>query len=201
MLNPTSFNHDHSISYSGNCSGLEPLGSLAPRTEFSQYQAETVSFEIIIDGTGAVPGPDLFTTADDVSTQIDDLKNLVYRYDGNNHEPNILKLSWGQFNFTGRLENLKLQYTLFSSEGNALRAKVNLSFKSYMTSDEELKQASRSSPDLTHTIDVKAGDTLPLLCYQVYKNSGYYVQVARYNKLTDFRKLKPGTRLQFPPLS
>jgi hypothetical protein len=201
MLNPTSFSHDHSISYNDGCKGTEAMGSLAPRTEFSAYSAETVSFDIIIDGTGAVPPASLFGSTDDVTTQIDDLKNLVYRYDGDNHEPNVVNLAWGQFTFTGRLTNLKVQYTLFDSDGNALRAKVNLSFKSYMTSDEELKQAARSSPDLTHIIDVKAGDTLPLLCYRIYKDSGYYLKVARFNNLTDFRQLKPGMRLQFPPLA
>jgi len=69
-----------------------------------------------------------------------------------------------------------------------------------MTSQEEALAAQRSSPDLTHVVEVKEGDTLPLLCYRVYKDCSYYPQVAKANNLTDFRHLKPGTKLSFPPL-
>lgn len=199
MLNPTSINHDHSISYDSNCDGQRAIGALAPRTEFSSYQQESLSFEIIIDGTGAVPSDS--QSSSDVATQIDDLKNLVYRYNGDKHEPDVVTLTWGTLDFKGRLDSLKLQYTLFGSDGTVLRAKVSLSFKSYLSAADESKLAKRSSPDLTHTITVKAGDTLPLLCEKVYQNSSYYIDVARFNNLTNFRRLTPGQQLQFPPLS
>jgi nucleoid-associated protein YgaU len=69
-----------------------------------------------------------------------------------------------------------------------------------MSKEEEALRANRSSPDMSHLIEVKAGDTLPLLCYRVYRDSSYYLEVARQNKLTDFRDLKPGSKLHFPPL-
>ena len=52
-----------------------------------------------------------------------------------------------------------------------------------------------------HLIEVKAGDTLPLLCYQIYQDCTYYIDVAKINNLTNFRDLKPGIKLQFPPLN
>ena len=57
------------------------------------------------------------------------------------------------------------------------------------------------SPNRTHVVRVRAGDTLPLLCQRIYGNPGYYLQVARFNHLVDFPQLKPGQILTFPPLN
>jgi len=48
---------------------------------------------------------------------------------------------------------------------------------------------------------VRDGDTLPLLCHRIYGDPGYYLDVARHNQLTDFRQLRPGAKLHFPPLA
>ena len=56
------------------------------------------------------------------------------------------------------------------------------------------------SPDLTRARTVRHGDTLPLLVRQIYGSPDYYLAVARYNKLDDFRNLRPGQQLLFPPL-
>jgi nucleoid-associated protein YgaU len=58
----------------------------------------------------------------------------------------------------------------------------------------------KSSPDLSHLVTVKAGDTLPLLCCNIYGSSVYYLEVARVNGLAHFRDLAPGMQLLFPPL-
>jgi nucleoid-associated protein YgaU len=47
---------------------------------------------------------------------------------------------------------------------------------------------------------VKAGDNLPALCYDVYGNPDYYLDVANANQIADFRNLVPGTSIMFPPL-
>jgi nucleoid-associated protein YgaU len=49
-------------------------------------------------------------------------------------------------------------------------------------------------------VEVRDGDTLPLLCQRVYNDCGRYLEVARANKLANFRDLQPGTWLRFPPL-
>ena len=48
---------------------------------------------------------------------------------------------------------------------------------------------------------VKSGDTLPLLCKEIYGSSAYYLRVAADNELDDFRHLVPGQTLYFKPLS
>jgi len=191
MLNPSSYSHQYVINYDEKVA----FGKAAPTVKFSGTDGEEVGFDLLLDGTGVVEG-----ATRDVKTQIKDLRTVVYEYDGNNHEPNVVKLLWGAMIFFGRLKSMSVEYTVFEPGGDPLRAKVKLKFFGFMSEKEESLRANRSSPDLSHSIVVREGDTLPLLCYRVYKNTSYYPEVARFNHLSDFRNLQPGMRISLPPL-
>jgi hypothetical protein len=47
---------------------------------------------------------------------------------------------------------------------------------------------------------VLPADTLPFLCFQVYRDPRHYLYVAAFNGLDDFRNLPVGRSIQFPPL-
>jgi nucleoid-associated protein YgaU len=93
-----------------------------------------------------------------------------------------------------------LEYTLFHPDGAPLRAKVALSFVEAVTETMEAVEANRSSPDMTHMVMVREGDTLPLLCHRIYNDAARYLEIARLNNLDGFRSLMPGTLLRFPPI-
>ena len=57
------------------------------------------------------------------------------------------------------------------------------------------------SPDLTHFRVVKAGDTLPLMAQQHYGAPGFVGLVVAANNLKNFRTLKVGQELYFPPIN
>jgi nucleoid-associated protein YgaU len=57
-----------------------------------------------------------------------------------------------------------------------------------------------SSPDVTHVRTITANDRLDLMSYNIYKDSKYYMEMARVNNLNHFRKLKVGDKLVFPPV-
>jgi len=194
MLNPSSYSHSYSIGYSKK----EAMGQLGSDTKFSGVKPEKVSFDIVIDGTGVVEVTD--SDSSDVKDQVKALTDIVYKYDGSNHEPNHVRVLWGSLIFFGRLDTMSVEYTLFKPGGEPLRAKIKLGFSGFMSKEEEALRANRSSPDMSHLIEFKAGDTLPLLCYRVYKDSSYYLEVARANNITNFRDIKPGSKLHFPPL-
>ncbi|MHB1098473.1 MAG: CIS tube protein [Burkholderiales bacterium] len=190
MLNPTNYEVSGGINYSAP----KVLGQAAKEPKFVGAKDMTVKFNIILDNTGVVP------RSGDVKDKIEKLGRVCYDYVGNNHEPNVVKLVWGSFNFNGRLTTISTDYTLFKPSGEPLRAKVDLTFTKYTSAKEEAAATKKSSPDLTHLVEVKAGDSLPLLCFQIYKDSSYYLQVAKSNGITNFRDIKPGTKLNFPPL-
>ena len=196
MLNPTKYKHSYTIFYDQD----QTPGQIGSVNRFQGIQPEKVNFEITIDGTGVVNLPIPGVGSPPVKDQVKSLTAIVYRYVGNNHEPNHVRLLWGSLIFFGRLESMTVDYTLFKPSGEPLRARVEMTFRGFMSSEEKVLRANNSSPDLSHLIQFKAGDTLPMLCYRVYKDSSYYIEVARINKLSNFRDIKPGTKLHFPPL-
>lgn len=200
MINPAGYEHTFKLSYSKN----RVLGQPGTEAKYDASHPEKIILkELVLDATGAVVA-NLNSALSDpvpVKEQIELLKDVVYTYRGTKHEAPIVQLKWGELLFYGRVESLKFDYTLFKPSGVPLRAKVTLTFIEYQSSEEISKEAATESPDLTHLIEVKAGDTLPLLCYQVYRDCAYYIEVAKINNLTNFRDLKPGIKLQFPPLS
>lgn len=195
QLNPADLKHSRSISYSNT----NAQGGKKKSPKFSAVGADKVNFSLLLDGTGAVP----MAPADrvDVKTQLENLTKVVYQYIGTQHEPGHVRLLWGTLIFFGRLESISTQYTLFKPSGDPLRAKVELAFMGSMSKTEAELESNLSSPDLTHSIEVREGDTLPLLCKRIYGEPDYYLDVARFNDLLDFRNLKPGVKLSFPPLS
>lgn len=194
MLNPSEYDHSYAIGYSRK----EAIGQSGSDAKFSGIKPEKLKFSSLIDCSGAVAGTD--ADASDVKTQIKELKDIVYKYDGDKHEPSHVRVLWGSQIFFGRLESMSVDNTMFKPNGEPLRAKIQLAFVGFMSKEEEALRANRSSPDMSHLIEVKAGDTLPLLCYRIYRDSSYYLAVARINDMTDFRDLKPGIKLVFPPL-
>ncbi|MBI1395195.1 MAG: peptidoglycan-binding protein [Betaproteobacteria bacterium] len=196
MLNPAEFTHDYTISYNTR----KTLGQVGSDTKFSAVNPDKIRFSILLDGTGAVLATNPGAPPKDVKTQLANLRSIVYDYVGTRHEPSHVRVLWGTLIFFGRLEGMSTQYTLFKPSGDPLRAKVDMRFVGSMSKSEEQLVANKSSPDLTHRILVKDGDTLPLLCDAIYGDASYYPEVARFNGLVNFRDLRPGQQLQFPPL-
>lgn len=194
MLNPEGYTHNFEITYNEKSA----LGSARLKPKFHNSGKQNIIFKkMVIDGTGVVP---VSGTASDVKTRIKNLNDIVYTYDGTEHQPNTVRLLWGSFIFCGRLKTMSVEYVLFKPNGEPLRANVTLAFIGSVGSLQEALLANTSSPDLTHLVEVMDGDSLPLMCYRIYKDSSYYLEVAKTNGITNFRDLKPGTRLNFPPL-
>lgn len=193
-LNPEKYERSFAISYSDKSA----IGQSAANPKFSGVGPETLKISTMIDTTGATGDADANTK--DLKTQLEELSDIVYKYDGKAHEPNPVQVLWGSQIFIGRLKSMTVDNTLFKASGEPLRAKLQLEFKSFVSNEEAALKANPSSPDMSHLVEVKAGDTLPLLCYQIYRDSSYYLEVARHNNVTDFRNLEPGSKLHFPPL-
>ncbi|WP_300038617.1 peptidoglycan-binding protein [uncultured Roseobacter sp.] len=198
-INPESYSHNFSLKYTGTMGkGDGAVGKSGAIPKYSMADPEKMSFSLTVDGTGVVPDAADLTVAD----QIDQLRTVCYDYDGDEHEPTAVKIIWGNGlkEFFGRLTDMSVDYTLFSPDGTALRAKIKLNFIEARTAAQEALEAKRRSPDLTHVIRVQSGDTLPLLCHRIYKDAGKYLEIAAFNDLDNFRDLEPNTLLRFPPM-
>lgn len=197
MVNPSNYNESKSIRYDrGNC----PHGKGAPA--FNSYQGGRIKIEFLLDNTGAfIRWMEYQGERPSLSETIKNLEETVYAYIDDKHQPPFLKVAWGELNFTGRLVNMVCNYQMFNSEGAAIRAKVTLDLLRYVSAEKQGRQNNENSPDLSHRVTVKDGDTLPVLCKRIYEDEAYCMEVARINGLTGFRHLEPGMQLLFPPLS
>jgi nucleoid-associated protein YgaU len=181
------------------------LGASGGQLRYKATKPDVLGFTFLFDGTGvllaAASGRGAAGAALPVRDQIERFKRVTLNFKGNIHQPRFLQIVWGSLLFKGRLLNLKITYTLFSPAGLPLRARATAGFKGSIDRGTRALMERTSSPDLTHVRIVKEGDTLPALSHEIYGDPGHYLELARVNKLTNFRRLAPGTRLMFPPIA
>lgn len=198
MVNPGNYDEKKEIEYDQD-KALDGGNSPA----YKKYKSEEMKVEFTLDTTGVLvdwKDPVALAQQKPLSALVKDLQDTVYTYVGDAHEPPYLSVEWGANFFQGRLKDMNVNYVLFTSDGEPLRAKVTLNLLKFIDNTTQALMKNKSSPDLSHLVTVKDGDTLPALCQQIYKSTVYCTDVARVNGLTGFRRLEPGLQLLFPPL-
>jgi hypothetical protein len=226
MYNPTNYSQEVTnkwIPEEGLADGAQ--------NQFKSNQSESVSFQFLFDATltsppgNDVPGDinlsylgdnqpnrdlisgtktnatDLIREDKHVDRAIQKFLEITQKIQSTTHSPNYLQINWGAFQFRGVLEKATINYKLFNSSGLPIRATVAASFKQSISRTEQAAEAGRTSPDLTHIRVVKSGDTLPIMCKRIYGSPEFYLEVAKVNQLKNFRRLKVGQELIFPPLA
>ncbi len=199
MFNPESY----SLSYENVYSRAQGINTSGRAAQYAMSKPEKLNLKIILDSTGVSTfglTNSIGRGHDDVYKQVQHFLELTSHMDGEIHEPKYLTLKWGDLLFKCRLSSVTINYTLFNSSGIPLRAELDTSFFGDIEKSERLKNDRKSSPDLTHYRVVGAHDQLPLMCEKIYGAAQYYVEVAKVNNLDDFRNLKPGQEIYFPPI-
>ena len=164
---------------------------------FQSIKPRTFTLDLILDGTGVnTNGVKIPVTAQVVLFRL-----ATTSISGADHRPNYLLVQYGLFICSCVLTSSTVTYTMFDMFGLPIRAKISATFTERTSTTLSNIVNMLSSPDLTHSVQVKEGDLLPLLTNQIYKDQNYYLQVAKVNKLKNFRKLTGGTSLVFPPIA
>jgi hypothetical protein len=212
QVNPSSYTLNRLLHYSRH----QGQGFSSSEAVYSQSEPVTLQFEFLFDGTGVVPPPSELgdiplvgaiasaLSGDKpyvVMDEIEKFNRLVHDYVGKHHRPNQLLLVWGSLVFPCVLNTLTYRFTLFKPDGTPLRAVASCSFCEHKPDAQRVRHDNASSPDLTHLRDIREGDTLPALAYDIYGRPELYLEVARANKLVNFRRLRPASRVAFPPLA
>lgn len=203
MFNPASYSQKYEIQYGAH----QSLGSGGSQQKFTGIKPVTLNLKLILDDTGVHDiGLSLLSKLDSVTQRVNKFLSLVYHLDGDIHESRYLSVQWGDLAYWGdykfdcRLSSVNIAYTSFNKDGTALRAELDVTLVSDQDVAKLRRKENKNSPDLTHSRVVKTGDTLPLLCKEIYGKSSYYLVVAKANNLDNFRSLTPGQTLIFPPL-
>lgn len=206
MFNPESYSLKHENAYDPK----QGLNSSGKRVKYLLTEASELSLKLIFDNTGVGDyGFYGFTGTSflgkiggrkDVYTQVEHFRKLTTTMGGEEHEPYFLIVCWGRLNFQCRLKSFTVKYTLFNRNGVPIRAELEALFVSDLDDYERVRLEKKSSPDLTHSKTIKAGDKLPLMAQEIYGDPSYYIDLARANNLNNFRKLRTGTNVKLPPI-
>lgn len=201
MYNPNKYSRQ----YQADFYQRRQLGDPNPQQVYSGIQNQTYNFELVVDGTNASPpaGLESFTSiaSKNVRDRVDDFLKLAGAYQGDLHRPNYLKLVWGtSFTLSCVLASATIDYTLFNSVGIPLRAKISATFTEGVDPNQSQLINRPQSPDLTELQQVEEQDNLGLMSFEAYDDPQYYIQVARHNGLKNFRRLRVGNTLEFPPI-
>lgn len=217
-INPENYKEtfvvDYNLDQEANSAGKKP--------KFAKVKPGDMTFKLLFDSTGIFeivglnqkdtiasiqadiagfnPFKDDEADEKNIVEDIKQIKDLV-AVQGDMHMPFELEITWGSLSFKCFLVKLDIDYKLFNPKGYPIRAVATLTCKDSKADKLRAAELKLSSPDLTHIRQVKEGDTLPLMAYRIYGDSKYYLEVARANNLLNFRNLKPGTELIFPPIN
>lgn len=204
QINPENWQRTHKITYK------DPRESNTRSSvmQFEKIEPESLNIKLYFDGTGTVMDQTGNTQTgvsgneeNYVYNRIKKLKEFVYEYEGEEHRSPYVLVAWGKELFAGLLEEMTVNYNLFNPAGVPLRAEVNLRLKEHVSKEFQNAIQKNSSPDLTHKRTLKDGDRIYLLSQEIYKSPKYYLEIAKYNRLTNFRKLNLATVMTFPPIA
>ena len=196
LINPEKYDTSQEVKYDDK----QAIGTPAAEPRFMGVPSEECKLTLLFDSTGLVPSTPASLKGKTLAQQIDAFLEVTSDFKGDIHRPPPLELVWGSFTFKGVLSDLQITYNIFKPDGTPVRAQAEASFKTASETQEALLNARKSSPDLTHIKTLKAGESIPQLCYEIYNGENYFVQVAQANRLNHLRGHKVGQVLNFPPL-
>lgn len=186
-------------------------GLTAPLQQFVRGEAETLRLELFFDTSDQGMG----LNAVSVATLTDPIYALS-RVVPDQHAPPIVTFVWGddfpgnelppelgnqrRNGFTGVVTSVRQTFTLWSSGGVPLRAKLSLTIREYAALQDQLEALNLASPSKTHSYVLARGDTLGVLASKFYFDPGSWRPIALANGIDDPRRLSPGRQLTIPSL-
>lgn len=208
-FNPNSYTIRKSVTWNNPSSSPEPNSGAensqthknrnAPPIDFGGGGCRELTLNLFFDVTENKSIQDVR----ELTNKIVGLTRIVRGNNDGNEWPPVCEISWGEagpkgsdFPFKGVVTSLNQDFTLFGVSGKPLRANLTVSFKEYLTPEEDERD---TDPEIT-TRTVKRGDTLSSISADVYDDPSLWRIIAEENHLNDPRRLEVGEKLTIPKL-
>ncbi|TND02430.1 MAG: hypothetical protein FD123_4103 [Bacteroidetes bacterium] len=203
-FNPSTIQYESKVEYFEDV----PIGAASSEVRFKRMPPSKIAFSIMLDNFDsdssnaflALMGSPTLSTVDPIITQATNLKNVIYNMNSSTHQPNYVRIQFGDNTFYGRASKFDVKYTEFKSNGEATRAAIEMAFTGSKSKKMSASELQLNSPDMTHAYVCKEGDTLTMLAVKYYNNPNLFHELARINRLNGVRRLVPGTVILIPPL-
>lgn len=187
-FNPPEYTTRKSVNYGD----LQATGSGVSVQQFVDGTAETLSMELFFDTSEEQA---------DVREEYLDTLDLLVEVDPELHAPPVCQFVWGNgIVFTALVERLDKRFTMFQRSGVPVRARVDITFTEYRTSEYHQSEVSPESTDKTKSWTVTEGDTLWLIASREYGDPTHWRTIAEANDVQNPRGIEPGRELELPPL-
>ena len=197
---PVQFNPpEYTIGKAAQIAEIAIPGIDSPILQFVRGQTRTLALELFFDTTRLGRTDSKVVDVRTLTEQVAQLGRIQPR----THAPPRIRFIWGLgLSFRAIVDNVQQKFTLFNPAGIPVRASLTMSFKEYMTLEEQLKGLNLQSADHTKFRIVRRGDTLARIAFEEYGDAANWRWIADENRdrLPDLRRLVPGTELQIPAI-
>jgi nucleoid-associated protein YgaU len=170
-----------------------------PEMQFTGAEPATLSIDLLFD-TYDTPEPE--EEKESVKTlYTDKLVHLTtVEQHGDKHRPPICRLQWGGQGpfFQGVLQQLEVQFTMFTASGVPTRATARCTFKQWISNSADLMKQDLMSSDVAKIWVVKRGQSLATIAAAEYGDPRAWREIADANGIDNPLGLTPGTRLLLP---
>ena len=187
LFNPTQY----TLAKANQIAEAAVPGLSAPILQYVHGNVRTLTMDLFFD---------TYEERQDVTDQTDNIYQLL-EIEPTTHVPPVCDIRWGMFQFTGVLEHVSGQFTLFLSDGTPVRAKLNVAFKEFIDVDQLVRVDPTQSADHRKRHTVRSGDRIDLIAAAEYGDPAKWRSIAEANHLTDPAHLQAGLVLTLPPLS
>ena len=191
LFNPT----EYRLSKSNQFAEVAIPGLSAPMLQFGHGNAQTLSMQLFFDTYD--PKSTHYSKNQDVRQRTRLVTDLL-RINKDLHAPPICQFSWGNFIFTGVLQQADVRFTLFLLDGTPVRATADVTFKEFYdgTNDTGMLQSANFAKQRI----VRAGDTLSGIAAELYHDATKWRHIAEANNLPNPLVLQPGLVLIIPAI-
>lgn len=208
LFNPDEYTIERSVSYASHVvPGLD-----IPITQFVNGSADMLRMSLFFDTYAAPDGGDTATKLKLAATSSapESLKVDVRKYTqkvygmmavkGDLHAPPKVTFEWGSLSFEGYITSVTQRFTKFTYEGIPVRAVLDVTFQSAKSTDKQLREMPRNSPDRTKYKVLKTGDMLSVMAYEEYGSCSAWRLIAQENDIKNPRSLISGRTIRIPAL-
>lgn len=208
LFNPDEYTIERSVSYASHVvPGLD-----IPIAQFVNGSADVLRMSLFFDTYAAPEGGDATTklklTAS--SSAPEKLKVDVRKYtqmvygmmavQGDLHAPPKVTFQWGSLKFEGYITNVSQRFTKFTYEGIPVRAVLDVTFQAAKSTDTQLREMPRNSPDRTKYKVLRDRDLLSTMAWEEYGSCSAWRLIAQENGIENPRTLRSGRTIRIPAM-
>lgn len=116
------------------------------------------------------------------------------------HAAPICDIRWGRVAFTGVLESVQGEFSLFLADGTPVRANLTVTFTEWVDVRVLVQQQPKQSADHQKNRWIKSGERIDGIAGEEYEDPRKWRMIADANDLEDPRQLQPGQHLVIPAI-